>query len=97
MSEGGASAHEPRLAGIPHGTHGFTAAPLGLTGHTGGLDATALVLEANKKIKAGEDEVTMLKVEEEADKMGLDTIEKRDVSSAKNFTFDFISFSKSLM
>ena len=38
---------------------------------TGGLDATALVLEANKKIKAGEDEVTMLKVEEEADKMGL--------------------------
>ena len=33
---------------------------------TGGLDATALVLEANKKIKAGEDEVTMLKAEEDA-------------------------------
>ena len=35
---------------------------------TGGLDATALVLEANKKIKAGEDEVTMLKAEEDAKK-----------------------------
>ena len=33
---------------------------------TGGLDATALVLEANKKIKAGEDEITMLKAEEDA-------------------------------
>jgi hypothetical protein len=33
---------------------------------TGGLDAVALVNEANKKIKAGEDEVTMLKAEEDA-------------------------------
>lgn len=39
ISESGVSAHEPRLAGIPT-SHGFTAAPIGLTGHTGGFDAT---------------------------------------------------------
>ena len=39
-NESGATAHEPRLAGVAHGTHGFTAAPLGLTGHTGGTAAT---------------------------------------------------------
>ena len=33
---------------------------------TGGLDATALVLEANKKIKAGEDEIRLLNAEEKA-------------------------------
>ena len=43
-SESGITAHQPRLAGIPHGTHGFTAAPLGLTGHTGGTAATNLSL-----------------------------------------------------
>ena len=38
-NEAGATAHQPRMSGVPHGTHGFTAAPLGHTGHTGGTAA----------------------------------------------------------
>jgi len=40
--EAGATAHQPRMAGVPHGTHGYTAAPLGLTGHTGGTAASEI-------------------------------------------------------
>ena len=40
--EAGATAHQPRMSGVPHGTHGYTAAPLGITGHTGGTFASEI-------------------------------------------------------